>query len=81
MLTTLRITPMLQTQIDRVRRAAALYPNADDGYLPLEQEQVALAEVLLREVERQAAGAPRLPVRARAMAPVLQTRRRSRRRA
>jgi len=61
---TLNITPLLQSQIDRVLRAAELYPNEDEGFAPLEREQLALAEEVLRAYAAQQHRLERLPRRA-----------------
>lgn len=53
MLKTLKLTPLLVAQLERVERAAGLYPNEDDGYAPLEREQLLLAEIVFEEVQRQ----------------------------
>lgn len=66
MLKSLPITPRLQSQIDRVLRAAGLYPNLDDGYGPLEREQLALADVVMATYAQQAHRLDRLPRTAKA---------------
>jgi len=66
----LTITPLLQSQIDRVLRAAALYPNADEGFAPLEREQLLLAEEVLAQYARQQHRLDRLPAKATAASPI-----------
>lgn len=60
----LPITPLLQSQIDRVLNAATVYPNADDGFAPLERERLALAEEVMRVYAAQQHRLERLPQRA-----------------
>lgn len=71
MLKTIRITPLLQSQIDRVLRAAELYPNEDDGRAPLEAEQVLLAEEVVKEYARQVGRFDRLPAKTAGAVPVV----------
>ncbi len=49
---TITVTPLLQSQIDRVLRAAELYPNDDDDRSQLEAEQLLLAEEVMKEYAR-----------------------------
>lgn len=65
----LPLTPAIVAQLGRVERAAALYPNADDGVAPLELEKLALADLVMDAVQTpqqaaQAARVARLPPRA-----------------
>lgn len=78
----LKLTPLILDQLARVERAAALYPNADDGTAPLDIEKVTLAELVFEEVQRQQTQQRihRLPVKARAVPVVVDVALRSKRR-
>ena len=83
MVKTLPITPLLQSQIDRVLRAAELYPNEDEGFAPLEREQLALAEEVMRTYAQQLHRLDQLPRTAkasRAIGPVVEVELRHKRR-
>jgi len=60
----LDLTPEIQERIARMHRAMALYPNADEGYGPIEVEQLALAESVLRAHAAQVRRLDRLPSKA-----------------
>lgn len=81
----IRVTEALQRRIAHVQDADALFPNAPEGYPPIEVAKVALADELLCALyDKTAAGVARLPERARsgiARVVDLQGRKRTRRRA
>lgn len=78
------LTAELREKYARVQQAAVVYPNDDDGYLPLEALQLDLArafvaEAALQEVRR-IARLGRLPARASGMVGVVEVTLRPKRR-
>lgn len=71
-LKTLKLTPAMAFQLGRIAELDAIYPNEDEGYLIVEVEKVALADLVIAAVAAQAERLERLPVKARAVPVVVE---------